>query len=63
MLFVTHMLSQLSMSGGSRWRCYPTGDFQKKISQEVFSSRCEEQEGDEVPQAEIGEHDSGRVRN
>ena len=31
------------------------------FSREVFSRRCEEQKGDGVPRAEIGEYDSDGV--
>ena len=37
------------MSGGSRWHYCSMRDFQTDFLVEVFSRRCEKQEGDEVP--------------
>jgi len=48
-------------SRGSKWCFCSIGDFQIDFSGEVFSRRCEEQEGDGVPRAETREHDDGRV--
>jgi len=51
----------LPTSKGSKWCCCSMGDLKIEFSGEVFSRRCEEHEGEVVPQAEIGEHDGGRV--
>jgi len=45
----------------NRWCCCPMRDLPIDFSREVFSRRCEEQKGDGVPRAEIGEYDSDGV--